>query len=66
MQVQYVGPHDAVDVPLPNGQTATVARGEKANITKEVAEGLLLQGEDHWKPVGVNGAGTGAKGGESK
>lgn len=49
MQLVYNGPHDAVEVVLPNGATTTVARGGSADFPSDVAGSLLEQGEDNWR-----------------
>jgi hypothetical protein len=46
VKVEYVGPHSAVDVPLANGHVITVRRGEAVDVTKGIADGLLIQ--DTW------------------
>ena len=48
MQLTYVGPHDAVDVPLKRGGKVTVKRDESESIPSEIAESLLEQGDSHW------------------
>ena len=48
--VKYIGPHDAVDVPLPNGTEATVKHGEALETTGEHAAGLLEQ-PSNWEAV---------------
>lgn len=52
MKVRYVGPHEAVDVPLPNsvtGAEATVARGDVLDTTADHAQSLAEQ--DIWELV---------------
>lgn len=62
MKVIYVGPHTAVDVPVPAGALAlpehvrdvdgvvTVAHGDELDTTRDHAE-LLLEQKDNWRPV---------------
>jgi hypothetical protein len=48
MKLIYIGPHDAVTVPLPYGGAVEVKHGESANLPNSLAEKLLIQ-EDNWK-----------------
>jgi hypothetical protein len=41
--VKYVGPHDGVEVPMPNGTLVTVMRGELLETDGEHVAGLLEQ-----------------------
>lgn len=41
--VVYDGPFDRVDVPLPSGLVATVARGAAVDVPAHVADALLAQ-----------------------
>lgn len=43
MKLRYVGPHEAVRVPLPGGGEATIAHGEVLDTTDTHGEGLLEQ-----------------------
>lgn len=52
MQLVYNGPHDAVEVVLPNGATTTVARDGSADFPSNVALSLLKQGKDNWRKKG--------------
>lgn len=53
MKVRYVGPHDAVEVPLPDGrEDAVVEHGALLETTEEHAKALLEQASN-WEPVGV-------------
>jgi len=47
MKLTYVGPHDGVDVPLPDGSEPTVKHGESRDFPEEIAASLLEQG-DNW------------------
>ena len=58
MKLRYSGPHDAVDVVLPDGSTVEVARGASADFDKETAESLLEQ-EGIWKKDARKGPGKG-------
>lgn len=50
MKLTYVGPHEAVSVPLPeDGGVVTVERGKQAEFPSETAASLLDQGSDHWQ-----------------
>ena len=49
MKLRYVGPHDAVEVALPNGATTVVARGGEADFASEVGKSLAAQGDEHWQ-----------------
>ena len=46
MKVQYVGPHDEVEVP---SLDLVVKQGEKVEVPDEAAEGFL--GQDVWRKV---------------
>jgi pyruvate/2-oxoglutarate dehydrogenase complex dihydrolipoamide acyltransferase (E2) component len=48
MKLVYTGPHDAVDVVLPNGASQIVPYGGQGDFPKQVAESLLEQGDEHW------------------
>lgn len=48
MQLRYVGPVDALDVPLPYGGTVTVKRGEEVKLPNSLAEELLKQ-KTNWE-----------------
>ena len=41
--VIYDGPFDRVDVPLPSGLVATVARGAAVEVPAQIADALLVQ-----------------------
>lgn len=41
--VRYIGPHDGVEVPMPNGTLSTVMHGELLETDGEHAAGLLEQ-----------------------
>lgn len=58
MKLVYRGPHDAVEVPLPNGGQLVVERDGEAEFPPSLAESLLEQ-ESNWQP-----AGSGKKGGK--
>lgn len=45
----YVGPHDAVDVPLSETEVVTIAQGQESPpLPEPVADGLLEQ-ESNWQ-----------------
>ncbi len=46
MRVQYVGNHDAVDVP----DVGTVQQGESVEVSAELGKSLLQQATN-WQPV---------------
>lgn len=48
--VRYVGPHDAVRVPLPSGLDAVCERGATVSVPDSLADGLLEQA-DNWQAV---------------
>lgn len=48
MKLKYIGPHDAVEVPLPFGGFITVKNGEVKDLPDSLSEGLLEQ-KDNWK-----------------
>lgn len=48
MLIQYVGPHKAVDVPLPGNKWATVARGESIEVDDAHGKALLQQ-KENWE-----------------
>lgn len=48
MKLTYVGRHDAVDVPLPDGREPTVENGGQFDFPADIAEQLLAQG-DEWE-----------------
>jgi len=47
--VRYVGPHDAVQVVMPDGREPIVAHGEVLSTSDEHAAALLEQ--TGWQPV---------------
>ena len=47
MKVEYRGPHKSVEVPLADGGSVVVRRGEAVEFPEAVASGLLVQGT--WK-----------------
>ena len=49
LTVRYVGPKDAVEMPLPDGRTLHVSQGGTARVPTELAFGLLPQAT--WEPV---------------
>ena len=51
----YVGPYDAVNVPLPDGETITLKRFASADFPPDVAAGLLEQ-PSNWQPTKTQGA----------
>jgi hypothetical protein len=51
-EIRYVGPHDSVDVQTTDTPYGTVERGKTLTVPDPVADGLLEQGLDHWRPVG--------------
>lgn len=46
----YVGPHEAVEVPMPNGSELLVKHGETLDTTGDHAAGLLEQ-TSNWQPM---------------
>ncbi len=48
--VRYVGPHDGVELNLPDGRVAEVAHGELLETTPEHAAALLEQASN-WEPA---------------
>ena len=53
MRLKYVGPHDAVEVPLPGGGWKIVECFAAEEFPEDVARGLLAYGELHWKKAGL-------------
>lgn len=49
MILVYCGPHDGVDVVLPDGSEVTVANGHYHDFADEVASSLLRQGPLYWQ-----------------
>lgn len=43
MKVEYRGPHKSVEVPLGDGSTIVVRRGESVEVDDSVAAGLVVQ-----------------------
>ena len=43
--IRYIGPIDAVALPLPSGLVATVERGAAVDVPAELAERLLEQAD---------------------
>jgi len=64
----YVGPHEAVEVPLPDGRSPVVENGGTLETSDEHAASLLEQ-PSNWQPAGKAGrkddAADAAKGGDS-
>ncbi|MEW6583475.1 MAG: hypothetical protein AB1416_12025 [Actinomycetota bacterium] len=50
MKVQYVGPHDGVLIPLPDGRELQVERDGIIDVPDELAARLLEQ-ETNWQPA---------------
>ena len=50
ISVRYVGRHDAVTVPLPDGREPLVVHGDTVQTNDEHAAELLEQ-EQNWQPV---------------
>lgn len=50
MKLKYVGPFEAVRVPLPGGGEATVERGDVLETTDTHGKGMLDQ-PDNWEKV---------------
>lgn len=48
MKLAYYGPHDAVEVVLPDGSVVTVVRGGNHDFPPETAKSLVEQG-DIWR-----------------
>lgn len=61
MKVRYVGPHDGVDVPRPDGSIITVQRGDDLDTSADHAATLLEQAEN-WEAT--TRPAKGKKGGE--
>jgi hypothetical protein len=51
MKVTYVGPHDAVEVPLPDGSVELVEREGKPLSTSDAHAKSLLEQDGNWKPA---------------
>lgn len=51
MKVIYQGPHDGVEVPLPDGRVAELVPGEVLDTTPEHAQALLEQ-PSNWRRQG--------------
>ena len=49
-RLTYVGPHDGVELMLPDGGIATVARGDHLETTPDHAAALLEQ-PTNWQPA---------------
>lgn len=47
-EVRYVGPHDAVLVPMPDGREPVISNGEVLKTSDEHAASLLEQ-EGNWE-----------------
>src|SRR5437868_817089 len=50
MELRYIGPHDAVEVPLPDGSQPEVEHGHPHDFPKEYAL-LLLEQPTNWEPA---------------
>lgn len=50
MDLTYTGPHDRVEVPLPDGRTVEVARGGTIGVPDDMA-GSLLDQASNWQPA---------------
>lgn len=48
VKVKYVGPHDAVDLPLPDGGVVRVERGAEVDVHHELRDELVKQ-EGNWE-----------------
>jgi pyruvate/2-oxoglutarate dehydrogenase complex dihydrolipoamide acyltransferase (E2) component len=48
MKVEYIGPYDGVDIPLPLGGAVHAEHGVPVELRPEIAEGLLVQ-TDIWR-----------------
>lgn len=55
MRLKYIGPHDAVELDLPDAQSVRVARGEVVTVPDEYGERLREQ-ESNWQFVSHMGA----------
>jgi hypothetical protein len=64
VEVKYVGPHDIVEVPRPDGSAPKVIRGERLLTTPEHAV-LLLEQQSNWEPVEVLGKRLAKQAGEN-
>ena len=50
MKVIYIGPHDGVLLPLPDGREASVDRGGVIDVPDEFG-GRLLEQKTNWEPA---------------
>lgn len=49
-KIRYVGPHEAVYLPLPDGREEMVERHHQVEVPTDLANSLLEQ-EENWKPA---------------
>ena len=50
MQISYVGPHDEVEIPMPDGRMYACARGEEIDVPADLGHRLLEQ-PTNWRAV---------------
>ena len=50
MELTYTGPHDRVEVPLPDGGVAEAERGGTIDVPDELGGALLVQA-GNWQPA---------------
>lgn len=51
MKVIYIGPHEAVNVPIPTGGTIPAVKGQAVNVPDSLGPGLLAQPGNWTRPA---------------